>query len=58
MMTILGLLLFLFGTAAAILSWLGLAPDALGNLGLSAPAWLGVAVLGAVVLWFNRRPGG
>lgn len=57
-MTILGLLLFLAGTAGAILFWLGLAPEALGNLGLSAPGWLGVAVLGAVILWFNRRPGG
>lgn len=57
-MTLVGLVLFLVGAIAAGLMAIGVAPGFLLDLGLSMPMWLGVAVAGAALLWFNRRPGG
>jgi hypothetical protein len=54
-MNILGALLFLAGVVCAGLVYVDRAPVALQNIGLSAPMWMGVSLLGVVLLWFNRR---
>jgi hypothetical protein len=56
-MTILGFILLAAGAVAAILTFLGLAPEALGNLPVDMKGWLGTACAGAVLMYLNRRPG-
>jgi hypothetical protein len=71
-MNVLGALLLIGGTIAAGIVQFGRAPGApvnatgadapftipgpLHSLGLSPAMWLGVAALGAVILYLNRRP--
>jgi hypothetical protein len=57
-MSFIGAILFVVGAVSAGLTYTGYAPDMLDNVGLSFPVWLGVSMLGAAIIYFNRRPGG
>lgn len=56
-MTILGILLIIIGVVVAGLLFTGAAPAALMNLGMPLWGWAAVAVVGVVLIIFNRRPG-
>jgi hypothetical protein len=57
-MSFIGAILFVVGAVSAGLTYTGYAPDMLDNVGLSFPVWLGISMLGAAIIYFNRRPGG
>lgn len=56
-MSYIGAALLVVGALAAALLFFGYAPDFLVGFGLSAVVWMAIAVAGAGLLWFNRRPG-
>jgi hypothetical protein len=56
-MTIIGFILFLGGLGIAGAIFMGAAPAAITALPVPFIAWIGVAVVGAVLIMFNRRPG-
>ena len=56
-MTPLGFILLVVGGIAAALTFLGLAPDALRDLPIPFAGWVGLAIAGALLMYFNRRPG-
>ncbi len=56
-MTILGILLLIVGAAATVLILTGLAPEALLALPVPFWVWIVVAVVGLLLVFFNRRPG-
>jgi len=57
MMTYIGGLLCLVCGGVFISIWFGYAPQPLLELGVPMFAWVGGALFGAVLLYFNRRPG-
>jgi len=56
-MTTVGLALLVVGAGIAALLYTGNAPEAVAALPLSFEAWIVVAIAGAVLMYFNRRPG-
>lgn len=56
-MTIVGVILVIIGGGAAGLIFTGNAPEQLANLPLPFAAWIGIAIAGLVLIYFNRRPG-
>lgn len=55
-MTIIGILLILGGLGVAGLLFTGAAPLFLATLPVPLAGWIGVAVMGAILLMLNRRP--
>jgi len=55
--TIIGLILVLVGGVAAGLEFSGNAPAFLANLPVPPILWVVVALVGAAIMYFNRRPG-
>jgi ABC-type Fe3+-siderophore transport system permease subunit len=55
-MTIIGIILIIGGLAVAALLFTGAAPLFLANLPVPFAAWIGAAVVGAILLMLNRRP--
>ncbi len=55
-MTIVGIILIILGGGAAGLIFTGKAPEFLTNLPVPFYVWIIVAVVGAVLVYFNRRP--
>ena len=54
-MSLIGAILLVTGAVNGLLLYTGNAPQALVNLGLSDLMWLGVSVVGALVMYFNKR---
>jgi hypothetical protein len=57
MMTYIGIILLVAGAVAAALMFFGVAPLLLLNLPLDFTGWVIVALVGAGLMYFNRRPG-
>ena len=56
MMTYIGMFLLAVGTAAAALTHFGLAQSLLQKAPLDLAGWVIVALAGAALMYFNRRP--
>jgi len=56
-MNVLGGVLCVAGLAAAGFGFAGMPIEPFHSIPLEPLHWLGVAVLGGVILYFNRRPG-
>jgi hypothetical protein len=56
-MSIVGWILLLAGAAISVLIIIGQAPEVLLNLPVPLLAWMGIAVLGLVIVLLTRRPG-
>jgi hypothetical protein len=57
MWTILGLILLIDGALGFALDYLGHLPAPIVSLGIPQVAWVVIALVGAVMLYLNRRPG-
>ena len=57
MWTILGLILLIAGALGFVLDYLGRLPAPIVSLGIPEAAWIVVALVGAVMMYLNRRPG-
>ena len=57
MMTYVGILLLVVGAVLAAMSYFGIAPLLLLKLPLDFTGWVVVALVGAGLMYFNRRPG-
>lgn len=55
-MTFLGIILFIIGALAAGLLFTGNAPSALMEIPVPDWGWVILALLGALLIYFNRRP--
>lgn len=55
-MTIAGVILLIVGGVMSTLLFTGNAPAAISNLPVPFWAWVVVAAIGAVLIYFNRRP--
>ncbi len=55
-MTPIGFILLIAGALAGGSIYFQVAPQFLADLPLSFMHWIGVAVLGAILVYFNRRP--
>jgi hypothetical protein len=57
MWTILGLILLIAGALGFALDYLGHLPAPIVSLSIPQVAWIVIALVGAVMLYLNRRPG-
>lgn len=56
MMTYIGILLLVAGAGAAALMFFGVAPLFLLNMPVDFTGWVVIALVGAGLMYFNRRP--
>ncbi len=55
-MKIVGILLLVVGLLGGALLFSGVAPDVLTHLPIPMPGWVGMIVVGGVLLFLTRRP--
>ena len=56
-MTIVGVILLIVGLVGTALDLSNNMPEAVVNIGIPLWAWIAVMVAGALLIYFNRRPG-